>query len=149
MRIDVRPASSGDATACASILQDWLDATPWMPKLHTLTETEAFCRQRLISEQRTVVAGDPVAGFLSLDAGRHLVTALYVRDRQRSAGLGAGLLSHAKSQSEVLDLWTFVANDGACRFYRREGFLEIRRTAGDNEERLPDILFRWSRSTAA
>lgn len=42
-----------------------------------------------------------------------------------------------------VELWTFVANTGAQSFYRREGFAEMRRTDGDNEEHLPDILYRW------
>jgi hypothetical protein len=40
-------------------------------------------------------------------------------------------------------LWTFVANAGARRFYAREGFVEARRTEGENEEGLPDVLLTW------
>lgn len=28
-------------------------------------------------------------------------------------------------------------------FYERHGFVEVRRTPGDNEEGEPDILYRW------
>ena len=40
-------------------------------------------------------------------------------------------------------LWTFVANAPARRFYAREGFVEVRRTGGENEEGLPDVLLKW------
>jgi hypothetical protein len=36
-----------------------------------------------------------------------------------------------------------VANEGARRFYARQGFVEIGRSEGENEEGLPDVLFRW------
>lgn len=145
MTIEIRPAIPGDAPACAAILQGWLDATPWMPNLHTLAGTEVFCRHDLIERQHTVVAGEPVAGFLSVSPETATVTALYVAEGRRSRGMGARLLDHAKGKAEVLVLWTFVANEGARRFYEREGFRESRRTDGDNDEGLPDILYRWSR----
>jgi putative acetyltransferase len=44
-----------------------------------------------------------------------------------------------------LSLWTFQANEGARRFYAREGFAEVRMTEGDNEEGLPDVLLEWVR----
>ena len=36
-----------------------------------------------------------------------------------------------------------VANTDARRFYEREGFVEAKRSDGDNEEKLPDILYAW------
>ncbi len=45
----------------------------------------------------------------------------------------------------TLDLWTFQSNIGAQRFYNRHGFLEVMRTDGaGNEERSPDIRYRWT-----
>jgi hypothetical protein len=40
-------------------------------------------------------------------------------------------------------LWTFQANLGARRFYERHGCRQVRRTDGDNEENLPDILYEY------
>ena len=45
-----------------------------------------------------------------------------------------------------LRLWTFESNLGAQRFYERHGFRPIERTAGDNEEGAPDILYVWGAS---
>ena len=43
-----------------------------------------------------------------------------------------------------LQLWTFQANAPAQRFYERHGFHEVERTDGaGNEERSPDIRYRW------
>jgi putative acetyltransferase len=142
---EIRLATAADAPACAAILQSWLDATPWMPKLHNYAETEGFCRDVLIGAQRAFVVGDPPAAFLAMLPDTGIVSALYAAQGARSQGFGKGLLDRAKAESDMLELWTFAANGGAQRFYEREGFIEIRRTEGENDERLPDILYRWSR----
>ncbi len=69
---------------------------------------------------------------------------LYVDAGSTGLGIGAAMVERAKLESPSgLDLWTFVSNEGAQRFYRRHGFNEVARTDGDNEEGEPDILFRW------
>ena len=72
-----------------------------------------------------------------------MVTALYVA--QPGQGRGKALLDHAKDQETGLTLWTFIANQRARRFYAREGFSEVGRTEGDNEEGLPDMRLSWDR----
>ncbi len=70
---------------------------------------------------------------------------LYVHPGHTSRGIGALLVGLAKSRAEgTIDLWTFVSNVGAQRFYERHGFVEVARTEGDNEEGQPDIRYRWS-----
>ncbi len=69
---------------------------------------------------------------------------LYVDAGSTGLGIGAAMVEQAKLECPSgLDLWTFVSNEGAQRFYRRHGFNEAQRTSGDNEEGEPDILFRW------
>lgn len=140
----IRPATLEDAAACARIMGAWVAETPWMPMLHTPGEDHAFlCR--LIGAGRVTVwdGAAGIDGFVSR-AGTEL-GALYVSACARGQGVGAALLDAAKRASPVLDLWTFEANTGARRFYRREGFAEIGRTDGAlNEERLPDIRYRWT-----
>lgn len=85
-----------------------------------------------------------IAGFLALSAPRY-ITALYVDEGNRRSGIGRMLLDHAKKRyPKNLRLWTFVANSSARQFYEHLGFVEMRRTDGENEEGLPDILFEWS-----
>lgn len=141
--LSLRPARPEDAPACAAILQNWLDATDWVPDLHNLAGTTDFLRDVLIAQKHTTLAieNGAIAGFLTLDG--EFVPALYVAARHRRAGIGSALLARAKSAAPRLNLWTFVANAGARRFYARHGFHEIRRTDGDNEENLPDILLEW------
>ncbi|MEO5621323.1 MAG: GNAT family N-acetyltransferase, partial [Cypionkella sp.] len=87
-----------------------------------------------------------LSGFMALERGEArsaTITALYLTPQARNRGLGKALLDRAKAEAERLTLWTFQANHQAQRFYLREGFAESRRTAGDNEENLPDIQFVW------
>ncbi len=121
----------------------------WKPRLHSGAEDIAFVGQ-MIDRGWITVAEDPdatpVLGFLARNGAE--VNALFVETSARNRGVGRVLLDDAKEASDVLTLWTFQANQGAQRFYRREGFVEIRRGDGrDNDEGLPDILFRWQKPT--
>ena len=141
----LRPARSADAAACAAVFNAWVDATDWMPRVHPPDDVERHYREHVFEVCEVTVAesGGAVAGFLALD-GEGFVAGLYLAPEARGRGVGAALLAAAKARRpEGLTLWTFVANEGARRFYAREGFVEVRRTEGDNEEGLPDVLFAW------
>ena len=142
------------AAACATILNDWIDATGWMPRIHTPESARDFVADILFAMRRVWVAEDWVAedlvvegrevlGFLALDI-EGTITALYVAAAARGRGVGRALLDRAKSEGRLLELWAFQPNRGARRFYEREGFQEVRRTDGDNEEGVPDVLMRWN-----
>ena len=100
-------------------------------------------RDDVLPKRDLYVLGAPVAGFIALDRAAPFVTALYTR--APGQGIGKRLLDFAKAGRDLLQLWTFQANTGARAFYAREGFVEERRTQGDNEEGLPDLLLRWLR----
>ncbi len=137
----IRRAEARDTDACADILNDWIDGRAWMPRVHSVQAVRDFYRDFVFVKRDLYVAGDRPVGFMALDRDEDYVTALYVAAPGK--GLGKRFLDFAKSGRDVLRLWTFQANLAAQRFYRREGFMEERRTDGDNEEGLPDILFRW------
>ena len=138
----LRPATPGDAPALARVLGDWLRGTGWMPVLHSREEDEGFLRHLIATCEVTACEMEAVAsGFLARDG--EAVRALYLAPEARGRGLGRMLLDGAKAASPRLSLWTLEANAGARRFYAREGFHEVRRTAGDNAEGLPDVLLAW------
>jgi putative acetyltransferase len=73
------------------------------------------------------------------------VDQLYVDPQWTGRGLGSALIGLAKElRPERLDLWTFQSNIAARRFYERHGFVAIDVTDGENEERAPDVHYRWS-----
>lgn len=137
----IRPACATDTDACADILNDWIDATDWMPRIHRAEGVRNHYRSFVFAERDLFVAGTPPVGFMAVDRDANFVSALYIATPGR--GLGKRFLDLAKTGRRVLRLWTFQANTGARAFYAREGFTEERRTDGDNEESLPDILLRW------
>lgn len=145
MTVVLRGATPLDAGAVGAVLHRFNTDTPWMPDLHTGAETISFCGT-MIDRGWVTVACDAgqVVGFLARDGAE--VCSLYLRAEAQGKGIGKTLLDHAKAHSPILELWAFVQNEGACRFYTREGFEEVDRTDGaTNEERLPDIRFRWQK----
>ena len=80
-----------------------------------------------------------------LDVAYGWVNHLYVRRSETGKGIGRELLTYAKFKSpKGLQLWTFQVNDGARRFYAREGFQEVELTNGENcEEKQPDVRLEW------
>lgn len=143
----IRAAQPLDAGAAGTILSEFVDTTPWMPRVHTRAEDLRHMDQMIARDWVHVICDAGVAGFIARD--RDMVHALYVSGGRRGAGLGKALLDHAKTQTDRLTLWTFQANDGARRFYDREGFTEIARTDGaGNDEGLPDLQLHWERTSA-
>ena len=141
----LRPAKIEEMVACATILNDWIDETPWMPRIHDHADVERHYRDTVFVERAVSVAimNGVVVGFSAVSEDAY-VTALYIADGARNRGVGKALLDKAKAaRTAALRLWTFQDNTAARRFYEREGFAELRRTDGDNEEALPDILYTW------
>jgi GNAT superfamily N-acetyltransferase len=144
----LRPARATDAGSVGAILSGFIDGTDWMPRVHSRAEDLAHAGVMIDRGWVTVaeVAGR-VVGFAACDG--HRLNALYVADGERGQGVGAALLGHLQAREPHLRLWTFAANDGAQRFYRRHGFAEVARTDGaQNDEKLPDIRFEWRKGAA-
>lgn len=136
----IRRAGPGDAAWCARVLGDWVRETGWMPVLHTRAEDRAFVAGLIARAEVFVAAG----GFLARDGD--VMLALYLAPAARGRGLGKALLDRAKEGRDALSLWAFAQNEGALRFYAREGFAEAERTDGaGNDERLPDVRLVWRR----
>ena len=142
-QLRLRPARPEDAAACAAIFNDWVDATDWMPRVHPPDDVERHYREHVLAGLRGDGGGGRRArwrGF-SRSTARGSSAGLYLAPEARGRGVGAALVEAAKARRpEGLTLWTFVANAGARRFYAREGFVEVGRTEGENEEGLPDVL---------
>ena len=147
MDVRIRRATPADARPAADL---WLraraaagEAIP--PPAHTPDEVRDWFASHVVPACELWVAETPEgdhAGILVLDGT--WLEQLYVEPALTGRGIGGALLSFAKERRPELRLWTFVSNTGAQRFYERHGFAEVERTDGrDNEERSPDILYRW------
>jgi GNAT superfamily N-acetyltransferase len=147
MKIDaqIRAARTQDMVQCAAIVNEWIDETDWMPRLHAHEEVVRFYKTEVAAERKVfvVASGSQIVGMMAIGED-HLVTALYVKQGFRRQGVGRMLLDRAKRECrDDVRLWTFQQNQDALDFYRHEGFVVINRTDGDNEEGLPDVLMEW------
>jgi GNAT superfamily N-acetyltransferase len=148
MDCSIRRGTEADARAAADLYlrarQSPLASIP--PLVHDDDDVRAWFASHVVTETELWLAVDragTTVGILVLDGG--WVDQLYVEPTMTGQGIGARLLSFAKRRRpEGLQLWTFASNADAQRFYERHGFAEIDRSDGrDNEERAPDILYRW------
>ena len=149
MTAHLRLARSTDAGRTGEILHRFAQENPWMPKLHSCAETIAFCGWMIDQGWVTVAeTEDGVVGFLALNGQD--IHSLYLTEAARGQGIGCQLLQNAKSSQPSLSLFAFQANGRACRFYERNGFAEVARSDGaDNDENLPDIKYVWRSEEAA
>jgi GNAT superfamily N-acetyltransferase len=144
--IRLEPAHARDALACADIFNRFVDETEWMPRVHDRDDVARFYSTVMLPERDVTVAraDEGVVAFIAIERGHDHVAALYVRNDWRNVGLGRRLLAAARQRCpDGFQLWTFQRNVAAQRFYAANGLYEVRRTDGDNEESLPDILLEW------
>lgn len=144
----LRPAAPYDASAIAECyLASFNQALPGIVRPHTDDAVRAWVRDIVLPTMNVAVATHPlgfITGFCATTPG--WITELYVEPAWQARGVGRQLLLQAMAQQpEGLELWAFQQNTRARRFYERHGFVEIERTDGSgNEERVPDVRYRWS-----
>jgi putative acetyltransferase len=143
----LRRATLDDMTALARLHRRTVQISlPFLPTLHTPQEDAWWFCERLYTANEVWLAddGDGPIGYVAFRAD--FIEHLFIRPEAQNAGLGLRLLEKAKQSSAELSLWTFQQNAGARRFYERHGFVVVVETDGaDNEEKLPDVLYRWRR----
>lgn len=147
MPFSLRPATAADAAAIAAVFSASFCLLDFLPKLHTVDEDRWFIANMILKECEVTVADDDsgIVSFLAREGEE--VRLLYTRPDRIGAGAGARLIEAAQASGVgALELWCFQANARARRFYEARGFRAIRFTDGaDNEERTPDVRYRWER----
>jgi GNAT superfamily N-acetyltransferase len=147
-----RRAAPDDARAVADVLIRSRNASVGsIPRaVHSDDETREWIKTVVIPQREVWVAesdASQVLAVLVLDG--NWIDQLYVDPACTGTGLGSRLVELAKARRpEGLQLWTFVTNTGARRFYHRHGFVVVEMTDGSrNEEKEPDIRFAWAGPT--
>jgi chorismate mutase/GNAT superfamily N-acetyltransferase len=149
--LTVRPGTRQDADALATLyLQARAAAYPAIPHtVHPPDDVRRWWRSRFDAAEDSAVEvwvaerDQAPVGLLLLEGD--WLHSLYVAPGLTGQGIGTLLLDVAQSlRPGGLGLWVFARNVDAQRFYRRHGFVEVRRTDGsDNEEREPDVEMAW------
>jgi putative acetyltransferase len=145
MRFTLRRAAASDADEIANVYYTSFRLLTFLPMLHTIEEYRWFISNVTPKECEVRVAEDE-SGIVAFLARRgEEVRLLYTRPDRIGMGAGTQLIEAAKTSGiGALELWCFQANARARRFYEARGFHPIRFTDGaDNEERMPDIRYRW------
>lgn len=144
--ITLRLATRADADAIAALFATSRRLLTFLPDLHTVEEDQVFVRDRVLVDYRVSVAERQgvILGFIAeLDGW---VEHLYVEATELGTGIGSALIADAQSRNHGLQLWCFADNLRARSFYEKHGFVAVEFTEGtNNEEKTPDILYRWTR----
>ena len=144
--MEIRPALPTEAGTVASLwLRSRKASVPSIPPpVHSDGEVHRWFGEIMVSSQEVWVAdrhGQVVA--LMVLAGKW-IDQLYVEPASTAEGIGSDLVAYAKGLRPAgLKLWTFQGNLAARRFYEAHGFVATVSTAGDNEERAPDVCYDW------
>ena len=146
-----RVATVGDADAVADVFSPSLRLLSFLPELHTVEEDRRFIAGTILKQCAVTVVEDRgrVVSFIARDGVE--IRLLHTHPDFIGRGAGGRLLDAAKQAAvPSLELWCFQANTPARRFYERHGFRAIRFTDGEgNEEKMPDIRYRWDRPIEA
>lgn len=151
MPFSIRCATVGDIDAIAALFSASFRLLTFLPMLHTVAETRWFIANVIFRDCEVIVAED-ASGIVSFLARQgEEVRLLYTGPDYIGHGAGTLLIEAAKNSGvDALELWCFQANARARRFYEARGFHAIRFTDGlGNEERTPDIRYRWERPLTA
>ena len=147
MSVTPRRLQRDDMEQAARVMRASFDERlPWLSGLHTPEQDFAFFRNQLFGKCEIwgVDFDGTLAGIIAFRAG--WIDQLYVLASQQRRGIGDALLRVAKADAALLDLWTFQRNVIAHRFYEARGFVAVQTTDGaHNEEREPDVRYRWER----
>lgn len=144
----LRRAEPGDGDGIGDVwLTSWR-ATFDFPPAHPDDDVRRWLTQELVPRTETWVAVDPadgdrIVGLMALSAS--MLEQLYVAPDWIGRGLGRRFLGLAKERRpEGFELYCFVANANARRFYEHHGFTAVAFGDGsNNQERQPDVRYAW------
>jgi GNAT superfamily N-acetyltransferase len=144
--IELRRAGPDDTSSIAEVYLASFRATYDFTFVHTDDQVRRWLGDVVLPTEEVWVAAGPdgeVVAMMALTSD--MVDQLYVAPDWTGRGIGGRLLALAKAQRPTgLDLYTFLANAGAQRFYERNGFVEVCRGDGSgNEEGQPDVRYAW------
>ena len=143
----VRRAGAADLPACAAIINDYMDNTPWLQRVTDRQTIERMFAPDLLDRRIIFVAEEDggVIGYMSMDHDAGFIHGLYLRPWACGGGLGKTLLDAAKhARPQGFDLEVFEPNTDALRFYLREGLVEVPEGRREvSEEGVPTLRLRW------
>ena len=92
------------------------------------------------AEVYTALSEGEIVGFIGLNGGH--IEGIFVDSEHRSNGVGKSLIDFAKTLYPKLSLCVYEKNVRAADFYRREGFLPVRKKPDISTGEM-EIFMRW------
>jgi ribosomal protein S18 acetylase RimI-like enzyme len=139
----IRRATQEDAAAVGAVYVRARDEMTYLPRFPDSDRASVGSWIVRDNEVWVAEAAGTIAGFAGIEVG--WLNHLYVDPARQGEGFGSSLLEQAKAlQRRGLQLWVFQQNEGARRFYERNGFQLVELTDGSgNMEREPDARYEW------
>jgi len=147
----LRRATLADAEPVTDVyLASFRGAMPTIRLAHPDHEVAGYLRDVCIARLETWVAESSDESRATVVAmmvlGEGSIDQLYVRPGWQRRGIGSRLVALARERRPGgFELFAFQVNEVACGFYERRGLTIVDRNDGArNEEREPDVRYRWS-----
>jgi ribosomal protein S18 acetylase RimI-like enzyme len=142
----IRRARPEDADAVAeTYVASFATLFRFLPDVHSDDDRRRFITEVVPQDHEIWIAEEDgrVVGLAAV--GESTLGHIYVHPDFHGRGIGTALLEQTKSlRPEGFTLWTFPANEPACRFYERHGLRAIEYGDGSgNEEGVPDVRYEW------
>lgn len=106
------------------VMQIWLnsniDAHPFVSREYWESNFDMVKGLLVQAEVYVCEEDDVILGFIGMQEG--YIAGIFVSKDCRSKGIGKVLLDYAKTLHQELTLHVYKKNEGAVRFYLREGF---------------------------
>ena len=143
VKVQLVKGVTSDAAEISQTLEDWAEATSWLPTVDSAGERADYGLWLLEHTQVTILRyNSQFVGFLALEG--NIVQSLYIKAAFQRLGFGQAAINYAQEQCSELKLWVFQANTDAQKFYQKLGFEALETTNGqDNDYGLPDIFYLW------
>lgn len=118
----VRKYRSADMDAVMSIwLEANIDGHPFINEDYWKGNYKAVKEMLPQAELLVFESEGEIYGFIGLN--RNHIEGIFVQSKHRSEGIGKELLETVKSEHDTLTLHVYRKNEGAIKFYLREGFV--------------------------
>ena len=141
MKCEIRNYQSKDLESVMNIwLQANLTAHKFIPAEYWVGQYEAVKEALPQAEIFIYEEAKKVVGFLGMQQG--YIAGLFIEGSCQSRGIGKALLDAVKVGKEELTLHAYTENDGAVRFYEREGFQKIQFKKEETTGR-EEVLMHW------
>jgi GNAT superfamily N-acetyltransferase len=141
----IRRATEEDAEHIAETFARSMATLAFLPPVHTEEEHRRYITEVVPRDHDLWVAEEDgrVVGLAAVTG--ETLGHLYVHPDYQGRGIGGALVAQTKELlPNGFTLWTFPANERACRFYEAHGLEAIEFGDGSgNEEGLPDVKYAW------